>query len=106
MSISSISNPSNTYAYPLVLQQGTLTLNSANPTTVPCAGIVATDTILIRALTQTAPADALGGTGVFACAITAGTGFVATVADATTRGTYYYVVIRSNAPDIDATSAP
>jgi len=106
MSVSSISNPSNTYAYPLVLQQGVLTVNSANPTTVPCAGISATDTVLIRALTQTAPADALGGTGVFAVVITAGTGFVATVADNSTRGTYYYVVIRSNAQTINATSAP
>ena len=107
MSISSVSNPSNRYAYPLVLQQGLLTQATANPVTVACPDILATDTVLLSTITQTAPAQTNGDAqnlGLYGVAITAGTGFVATPTVNTIRGTYYYRVLRSTAPVVNATS--
>lgn len=107
MSISSVANPSNTYSYPLVLQQGLLTQSTANPITVACAGILATDTVLLSTITQTAPNQTNGSApnlGLYGIVITAGTGFVATPVVNTMVGTYYYRVLRSNAPVVNSTS--
>lgn len=107
MSISSVANPSNRYSYPLVLQQGLLTQSTANPITVACPDILATDTVLLTTITQTAPNQAdntAPNLGIYGVAITAGTGFVATPVVNTIRGTYYYRVLRSNAPVVNSTS--
>jgi hypothetical protein len=104
MSISSIANPSNTYAYPLVLQQGNLTQATANPITVACASILATDQVLLQLETLTAPAPLVVGTAIYRVVITAGTGFVATPLDNTYRGVLGYVVLRSTAQVVNATS--
>lgn len=106
MSSSSISNYSLEGSFPVLIQQGVLTQNTANAVTVACPNILATDLVSYYPLTQTAPAAALPGTGVYTIVITAGTGFVATPADGTMRGTYEYYVVRSNAPLVSATSAP
>lgn len=105
MSISSLSNPSNTFAYPLVLQQGNITQATANPITVACADILATDQVLLQLETVTAPAQLVVGSAIYRVVITAGTGFVATPLDNTYRGVLGYVVLRSNAPVVSATSA-
>jgi hypothetical protein len=106
MSSSSLSNFSLEGSFPVIIQKGVITQNSANAATVACPLILATDDVLFNTLTQTAPADALAGTGVYTVAITAGTGFVATPADNTMRGTYEYFILRSNAPILSVNSAP
>jgi hypothetical protein len=106
MSSASLSNFSLEGSFPVIIQKGVITQQTANPATVAVVNILATDDIIYNTLTQTAPADALAGTGVYTTVITAGTGFVATPADATMRGTYEYFVQRSNAPVVNVNSAP
>lgn len=105
MSISSLGNLVSGLAPFAVVQQGVITQSSAGTATVACPDILAGDLVLTRTLTQTAPATVLVGTGSYTIAITAGTGFVATPNDNTMRGTYLYVVLRTTAPAVDATSA-
>jgi hypothetical protein len=106
MSSSSLSNFSLEGSFPVIIQKGVITQNTANAATVLVPNILATDDIVWNTLTQTAPADALAGTGVYTVVITAGTNFVATPADNTMRGTYEYFVLRSNAPVLNVASAP
>lgn len=104
MAHNSLSNFSLEGSFGAIVQQGVLSQATANPCTIACKQIRATDLVLYYPLTQTAPAAALPGTGVYTIAITAGTGFVATPADNTMRGTYEYLIVRSNAPIVSATS--
>lgn len=106
MSISSIANPSNTYGYSLVLQQGLLTFVAGQTATVPCAGIKATSKVLLRIATQTGRTNPDEGLdGLFTVAITAGTGFTAVSLDVAYAGTVDYLVLDSSAPTVNITSA-
>lgn len=105
MSISSIGNLVSGLAPFAVVQQGNITQATANATAVACASILATDQILLQLETLTAPAPLVVGSGVFRATITAGTGFTLTPLDTTYRGVVGYVVLRSTAPVVNATSA-
>jgi len=101
MSIASLAtfNP-GTGAYPLVIQQGVITKVANTPLVVPCAGILATDDVLLTCLTRTASTANVGGVEIIT--IQAGVSFTATSADAVFAGTYSYVVVRSSARTLNA----
>jgi hypothetical protein len=101
MSIASLAtfNP-GTGAYPLCTQQGVITKVAATPLVVPCAGILATDDVVLTCLTKTAATANAGGVEVIT--IQAGVSFTATSADAVFAGTYSYVVLRSSARTLNA----
>lgn len=104
MAHNSLSNFSLEGSYGVVIQQGFLEQSTAGACTISCKAIRATDLVQYYPVAQTAPAAALPGTGVYTIVITAGTGFVATPADATMRGEYQYVIVRTNAPFVSTTS--
>jgi hypothetical protein len=101
MSISSLSSYNDgAGAYPIVTQQGVITKVANTPLVVPCAGILATDDVLLTCLTRTASTANVGGVEIIT--IQAGVSFTATSADAVFAGTYAYQVVRSSARTVNA----
>lgn len=101
MSVSSLSTQNlGQGSYPLVLQQGVITKVANTALVVPCAGILATDDVVLTCLTKTASTANSGGVEVIT--IQAGVSFTATSADAVFAGTYAYQVVRSSARTVNA----
>lgn len=104
MSVSSLSTRNlGQGSYPLVIQQGSFTKVAATPLIVPCAGILATDNVLLTLVAKTASTANAGGVELIAIdANTNGGQFQATSVDAVFAGSYNYVVVRSSARVVNA----
>lgn len=101
MSISSLASYNDgSGSYPIVIQQGVITKVANTPLVVPCAGILATDDVLLTCLTRTASTANVGGVEIIT--IQAGVSFTATSTDAVFAGTYAYQVQRSSARTVNA----
>lgn len=104
MSIASLAtfNPGSG-SYPLVIQQGVITKTAATALVVPCAGILATDDVVLTCLTKTAgTANTPAGEIIVIDPATNGGQFQATSADAVFAGTLAYQVMRSSARTLNA----
>ena len=101
MSVASLSTQNlGQGAYPLVIQQGVITKVAATALIVPCAGILATDDVLLTCTLRGAGTANAGGVEVIT--IQAGVSFTATSVDAVFAGTYAYQVVRSSARTVNA----